>query len=330
MRNNLARFAAAAGLALAVILFAQQDTGAIVALVVSAGPGLVLASLFHVVPMFVFARGWQRLLPAPRRPGLGVFAWATWVRESVNGLLPVARIGGEIAAYRIVRPHATAGTDTAASLVADMAVSVLSQAVFALLGIALLYAIGTTTTLGTQLLVGAAALIALGAAFVVAQRAGLLGSLVGILNRLFAGRFELAHAQARGFDAALRAFYDRRGDVSACFSWQIAGWLLGAGEIWIALRFLGEPRGILDAIAVESLIQAVSSLAFFVPAALGIQEGAFIVIGAALGLDASTALALATARRLRDAIVFLPGLLAWHWAERRAEDAESIGTSRRS
>ena len=125
-----------------------------------------------------------------------------------------------------------------------------------------------------------------------AQRGRLLGTLVGTLNKRFAGRFELAHARARGFDAALRAVYDRRGDVIACFSWQFAGWLLGAGELWIALRFLGEPRGVPDAIALEALIQAVSSLAFFVPGALGAQEGAFIVIGAALGLDAATALAL--------------------------------------
>ena len=124
------------------------------------------------------------------------------------------------------------------------------------------------------------------------------------------------------------AIYARRGGIAACFCWQLAGWLLTAGELWIALRFLGEPRSLLDMIALESLIQAVSSVAFFVPAALGVQEGAFIVIGAALGLDAATALALATARRLRDAIVFFPGLLAWHWAERRGRGVESTGTSR--
>jgi ceramide glucosyltransferase len=62
--------------------------------------------------------------------------------------------------------------------------------------------------------------------------------------------------------------------------------------------------------------------------ALGVQEGAFIVIGAALGLDATTSLALATARRLRDAVVFLPGLLAWHRAERHTREIESAGASR--
>jgi putative membrane protein len=326
--RNLARFAAAAGFALAVILFVRHDSGAIVALVVSAGPGLLLAALFHIAPMVANARGWQRLLPDAQRPGLPVFAWATWIRESVNALLPVARIGGEIVACRIVRPHLRDGPSAAASLVADMALSVLSQATFALVGVALLYAIGTSSELGIRLLLGALALIVLGTGFALAQRFRALGALVAVLNRLFAGRFALAHAPARGFDDAMRAIYERRGNIAACFSWQLAGWFLGAGELWIALQFLGEASGLLDAIALEALIQAVSSLAFFVPAALGVQEGAFIVIGAALGIDPATALALATARRLRDAIVFLPGLAAWQWAEQRAGDVESTDASR--
>lgn len=68
---------------------------------------------------------------------------------------------------------------------------------------------------------------------------------------------------------------------------------------------------------IESLIQAVSSAAFVVPAAVGVQEAAFLMIGAALGLDPAAALALAGARRIRDAVLFMPGLLSWQLAEGR-------------
>jgi uncharacterized membrane protein YbhN (UPF0104 family) len=64
-----------------------------------------------------------------------------------------------------------------------------------------------------------------------------------------------------------------------------------------------------------------------VPGALGVQEGAFVMIGAALGIDATTALALATARRLRDVIVFFPGLIAWQWAETRIRRMTSASES---
>jgi hypothetical protein len=52
-----------------------------------------------------------------------------------------------------------------------------------------------------------------------------------------------------------------------------------------------------------------------VPGALGIQEGAFLLIGTMLGLDAPTALALAAARRLRDVLVFVPGVFVYQWSE---------------
>ena len=71
------------------------------------------------------------------------------------------------------------------------------------------------------------------------------------------------------------------------------------------------------ALAIEALVQAVASAAFLMPGALGVQEAGFLGIGALLGLGAEAAAALAVARRLRDLLVFLPGLLFWARAERR-------------
>ncbi|TMH58038.1 MAG: hypothetical protein E6H55_14725 [Betaproteobacteria bacterium] len=257
--KHLAGLLALAGLALAVTLFIRGDVISIVALVLAAGPGLVLAALFHVLPMLANACAWRRLLPQAQRPSVRVLTWATWVRESINGLLPVARIGGEIVAYRIVRRHVARRSDAAASLVADMALSVLSQAGFALVGLALLFASGHASSVTTQLLAGVVGIIPLGAGFVLAQRAGALGGITRMLDRLFAGRLGLVHTQSLRFDEAIRAVYERRGDVGACFAWQLAGWVLGAGEIWLALAFLGKQRSVLDAVVIEALIQAVSS-----------------------------------------------------------------------
>jgi putative membrane protein len=320
--KHLARVLAVAGFALAVTLFAREDVGSIVRLVVAAGPGLLLAALFHVLPMLANARAWGRLLPTPRRPSLRILASATWIRESINGLLPVARIGGEVVAYRLLRRHGVRRSEAAASLVADMALSVLSQAAFAIAGVALLVTRGQASTVTTRLLAGVAAMILLGAGFVLAQRAGALGGATRVLDRLFAGRLGLLHTRSLRFEQALRAVYARHRDVAGCFAWQLVGWALGAGEIYIALYALGQPRSVLDAVVIEALIQAVASAAFIVPVALGVQEGAFVVIGAALGLDATTALALATARRLRDVVIFFPGLIAWQRAEARGRDAD--------
>ena len=94
-------------------------------------------------------------------------------------------------------------------------------------------------------------------------------------------------------------------------------YIVAAGEIWLALYFLGHPVSVAEAILIDALTHAVSSAAFVVPAALGVQEGGFMVIGGLLGLTPEIALALALARRARDLILFLPGLLAWQIAEGR-------------
>ena len=315
---------AVAGLVLAAALFARTNVRDIVDLVVAAGFGLLGAALFHVVPMTVNAVAWQALLPSSPRVHLRTLTWAIWLRESVNGLLPVARIGGEAVAYRIARRHGARDSDVAASLVADMALSILSQVAFTLFGLALLLASHRTSSAAMELIIAVGWLLPLGAAFMWVQRASVLSDVVRFLDRVLVGRLRSVLHSSLRLDESLRSIHVRKRDVRACFAWQLAGWIIGSGEIWLALYFLGRTPGILDAVAIEAFVQAAASAAFVMPAALGIQEGAFVLIGAALGFDATTALALATARRLRDVVIFFPGLIAWQWTERRNHDARRI------
>jgi len=313
---------ALAGLVLAAVLFARTNLQAIFDLVIAAGPGLIVAGLLHGVPMPLNAWAWQRLIAPSERPSLRALTFATWVRESVNGLLPVARIGGELAAFRIVRRAGVGRAEAAASLIADMALSLLSQTVFALAGFMLLIVQGRASALTINIVAGVALLIPASVIFMLAQRASALSALTQVLNRLALGRLKDLVAETLRIDDALAALYARRRDVAACFAWQLAAWIAGAGEIWLALYFLGHERSVLDAFVIEALIQAISSAAFVVPGALGVQEGAFLLIGAALGIDGPTALALASARRIRDIVVFFPGLVAWQRSESRAGDQE--------
>jgi len=319
---------ALAGLALAVLLFARENVGAIVDLVVVAGPGLVLAAVFHVVPMTCNAAAWQALFPADRGATLRTLTHATWLRESVNGLLPVARVGGEIVAYRTIRARGVPATEAASTLVADMAISVITQAWVTFLGLAILLRSGVGTSLALGIVGAAALLMVAGIVFVHVTRAGVVAIVTRLLNRAFAGRFEGAVAGSVELDQALRTVYVRRRRVALCAVWQCIGWIVGSVEIWLALHFLGHDRGLLDAVMIEALIQAISSAAFVVPGALGVQEGGFLMLGAAVGLDGGSALALATARRLRDVVVFFPGLIAWHWAESRVPAPHGAPESR--
>ncbi|MFO1060594.1 MAG: lysylphosphatidylglycerol synthase domain-containing protein [Dongiaceae bacterium] len=308
---------AVAGLVLATGLILHQGLGAIVAALGAAGLGILWSGLFHIVPMALNARAWQILLPGARKPGLAFFTGAVWVREAVNGLLPVARIGGEVASARLLRRRGVRNAPTLASLVVDMTLSILSQALFALLGIALLALRGE---LGGAWPIALALLAALPlvALLVAVQHLGLFGLLGRIFETVLGDRLAGLLGSAIRLDRAIRQFYRRRDRILACTLWQLAGWVAGAGEIWLALHFLGHPVGLAEAVIVEALIQAVSSAAFLVPGALGVQEGGFLAVGALVGLPADTALALALTRRARDLLLFVPALLAWQAAEGRA------------
>ncbi|TDH58576.1 hypothetical protein E2C06_31885 [Dankookia rubra] len=314
--SRLGPLLALGGLALALLLLAQQDFSEVGTLLAAAGFGLVLAGLAHIPSMALNGHAWRLLLPRASRPTLLAMTANVWIRESVNGLLPVARVGGEIASYRLLRGEGVAVAPAAASLMVDMAISILSQLVFALLGLALLAWTGAGIGWGGIALAMLCGL-SLAAGFILAQRAEILSRLARLLNGVAAGRFPTMEAHSASVDRMTRRLWRVRGAILACFLWQLAGWAAGALEIWLALYFLSHPVGLTEALAIEALIQAVSSAAFLVPGALGLQEAGFLGLGLLLGLPAEVAAALAIARRIRDTIVFLPGLLAWVWAERR-------------
>ena len=70
-------------------------------------------------------------------------------------------------------------------------------------------------------------------------------------------------------------------------------------------------------LAIEALVFAVRSIAFVVPGALGVQEGAYLLIAPLFGLDPQAAIALSLLKRARDVTIGLPALVAWQAGEGR-------------
>jgi glycosyltransferase 2 family protein len=334
MTKALGRIIAALGLLVALALVWREDPRTVFALFRAAGPGLVIAALAHILPMLGNARGWQILVPGARHPGLRFMLRMVWIRESVNSMLPVARIGGEVVTFRLMTRAGLRSSAAAASLVVDMQLTLISQLIFTLVGIAFLLAQATPIEreLGLKLLLGLAVLAPVLLVFALIQHVRLferLGRLLSRLSsRLTSGQISALAGPSVRIDQSISLIWRKRGVVLRyLFLWQTLQCLAVSFEIWLALYFLGARIGFAEAVVLESLIQALSSAAFFVPGALGVQEGGFVLIGGALGLDPSMCLALAAARRLRDLIVFVPGLLAWQFAVGRKDTRSSVNGS---
>jgi putative membrane protein len=187
-----------------------------------------------------------------------------------------------------------------------------TQVAFTLLGTALLVVVVGGHELVASALVGAATMATLITGFYVAQRRGMFAGLADRLGRMLGsapgGEFT---ANATAIDAGVRELYRRPRAIAAGAAWHLASWILGVGEVWLALHYLGHPVGFERALLLESLGQAVRTAAFVVPGALGVQEGGYLVLGTVLGLTPETALALSLAKRVREVVLGVPGLVVW-------------------
>ena len=79
-------------------------------------------------------------------------------------------------------------------------------------------------------------------------------------------------------------------------------WLLGAVEIYYTLLFLGHPISWADAWIIEAVAQLVRTGTFFIPASIGAQEGAFLLVCGAITGSPTLGVSVSVVRRLREVI----------------------------
>ena len=306
---------------LATILIADHGAAAILEAMLAIGWGLLAVALFHLVPMMLANLSWRVLLPRASRPGALVLLWIRWIRESVNTLLPVAQVGGDLVCARLVHLHGVAGAAAIASMVVDLTVSVLSQLAFVAVGLALLLARSldpAVLAVAWAVAAGMGILLAAMATFVVVQRRGMFDIAIRIGAALLGSSVrERLNARAAEIDGAIRALYRDKRAFWTAMVWRLADWIAGAGEVWLVMYFLGKPVSFAEALILESLGTGVRSAAFLVPGAIGVLEASYIVFGGLFGISAADSLALALAKRVRELLLGLPGLLAWQLAEGR-------------
>ncbi|MEE9301934.1 MAG: lysylphosphatidylglycerol synthase domain-containing protein [Alphaproteobacteria bacterium] len=308
-----------AGLGLAIGLIVHQGIDDVARSVAAVGWGLLAVTFFHLIPLILDTLGWRALFERRERLPFADLLWVRWIGESVNQLLPVAQVGGEIVRSRLLTFRNMPGARAGALVVVDLTVGVFVQALFTLIGLALLFAhYGDDGGIATNAAVGAGLFLFVVGGFYLAQRRGLFRLLARFIEWAAGERawFDLAGGAAR-LEQATFALYRRRRAILANGVWQLSGWIVGTGEVWLVLYFMGAPVSLVDALLLESLGQAVRAAGFLVPGALGIQEGGYLLVGAVLGVAPEAALALSLAKRVREILLGLPALLAWQVIEGR-------------
>lgn len=315
---------ALAGLALALALIAYQGIGSVSHAVATVGWGLVALTAYHLLPMACSALGWRAVLHNRWQGTLGAFLNARWIREHVAHLLPVLQVGGEVVGARILTFRGATPGVAGGSVVVDLTLEAATQLLFTLLGLAILVTSGNHPQLVRWVLTGLLIAVPLLAGFLLAQHRGLFlwierqfERVAERSQRLSLGRIENLH------ETILSLYRDRTGVFVGC-CYHFLCWLLGAGEVWLALYFMGHPVTPLQAVLLESLGEALRSAAFAIPGQLGIQEGGYMLLGTLVGLSPDLGLALSLVKRVRILLLGVPALLAWQIVEsRRLLDARN-------
>ncbi len=315
------------GIAILIGLVVHDGAHDVMRVIGTAGPVLLWLVPFHALPLLLDAYAWHLLLD--KRAPLSFLWWIATVREAINRLLPAVGVGGEIAGVRLarwkVRGHdkdseAQATSEVTASVIVEVFVTIAVQYAFSALGVVLIVAatgqfgsLRTIVTIALALLLTAPLPLL---AVILLRRGGVFHAIERWAGRLLGTDHPVMQGiDGQRLDADLDRLMSRTGLMFRAFFWQLGGYMLGAFETWWALALLGHPVSVGDALAIEAITQAVRHAAFMVPAGLGVQEVAVVLLAQLFGVSQEVAFSLALVKRMREVVFGVLALLSWQAAE---------------
>jgi glycosyltransferase 2 family protein len=301
-----------AGISAMVALVWRLGAAAVLHSLVAIGPfGFASVCLIHTALIALMGFAWWALLPGTK-PWVAI--WGRFVRDAGSEVLPLSQVGGYVLGTRALALAGVPATRGAASTIVDVTLEFVGQLAYVGVSLVWLLHLNTEGIPPGLVALGLAGASVLAIAFVVVQRRGVryADRIASILGQ---GWAERTAAGAAALHDGLETIYRRRGGLWSSFVLHFLCWILSASEVWVALAFAGQPIPFGSALVIESLVYAMRTAVFVVPNAVGIQEGAYILLGGAFGLSPEMALALSLLKRARDLTIGLPVLAWWQVVE---------------
>ena len=260
---------------------------------------------------------WAWLMTVRSLPMDLVWGFRFWmvrmVGEAVNNATPLAGMGGEpVKAAILNRVYGIGYGDGFASIVLARTTFVIGLIPFLMIGFLLLLIepgleAGFKWAAGTGLVALSLGIVG----FYLVQRCKLTSRTGAAFAKLISrpGVQKLVEGVSE-FEERLVEFYRfAPGRFAATVALSFVNWALGALEVWIAFHLLDAPVTFAEAWIIEAVVQLVRVGAFFIPLAIGTQEGAFAMVVGAITGSTSLGVAAAILRRCREILVIGAGLL---------------------
>ena len=305
-----------AGIGILIFILTGVDLNSVLDQLLRFGwQGFSLVLIIYLMAFGVDAASW--LLTIERAPFSFRWIWQAFaVRmagEAYNTLIPAGGIGGEPTKAEILkRRYGINLKEGGASLLIAKTVNMIALVAFLIFGFAMIQSIEVLPR-SIKIMAGA------GLALLISGTAALF-----LLQRFkLAGRLARRFARGTSRDWLLRslnnlddieqifaAFYQYRVcRFILALSLAFVNWLLGIVEIYVVMHFLGHPVDWTVAWIIEAATQMMRTAAFFIPAAIGVQEGTFLFICSLLTGNPTLGISAALIRRAREILWTSAGLI---------------------
>lgn len=299
----------------ATLLIVHYGLGLVVSALSTIGwTGFAIILAFHLVLVVLMGLAWW-LLGSNRADGRWYrFVWGRLIRDGASEVLPFSQIGGFVAGARAATIAGVAGSFAAASTVVDLTMELMGQLGYTALGLGLLAWLEPENRVVGPVVLGLALMTAAAVIFLMVQARG-AGLVEKIAVKLSSQWLGAALSSSRSVESEIHRIHERHRPLAISTALHLLCWLLSGVEAWLTLRFMGIEISVTAAIVIDSLLYGIRSFAFLVPNALGVQEAAYVLLGALFGVSPGAALALSLVRRGRDIALGTPLLVLWQIIE---------------
>ena len=315
-----------AGFGLLAWAMKSVDTARVFELLLNMGYGFILVILVYALVNYLDTIAWHYNFKPEQAFLFNSFQlWRIRViGEAFNVITPLGTMGGEPVKAQLLKDHhGLTFKQGLASLVITRTTLLVGLITFFIPGIILiLQSDSISEEFKYVSLVGMVVFTILIFLFFLFQVTGMLGMLASWAGRVIPGL--AGHAfldQLKTLDGLMSAFYrEFPGRAIKSIIYAFVGWVVGLGELYFALHFLGYDPTLTELWIIEASLQLVKVGSFYIPMSLGAQEGGLIVIFLALGLPGDLGLAVSFVRRMKDLVwVSLGLLLSWGLAFKPAK-----------
>ena len=146
--------------------------------------------------------------------------------------------------------------------------------------------------------------------FFIVQRYKLTSRLHGVFKHKLSKKFNSFFKHLQDTEHKIAEFYKTtKKDFFKILFLNLSNWFFGAFELYAIFFLLNQKISFLEAIAIETLVQLVRAMLFFIPSNIGTQEGVFVIVVNILKDSTPLGLAVAIIRRLREVIWISIGLI---------------------